>query len=118
MDGLKVRGEAAIAQAKELDAAQKIREANSEKLITAAMNKAKASGQDYDSKATFQQLQYVRETVKATQELSTALEGVSSKEQMTADKANVIKGIFANLQNFVWGVIFLALRDTKLSTLC
>lgn len=99
MDGLKVRGEAAIAQAKELDAAQKIREANSEKLITAAMNKAKANGQDYDSKATFQQLQYVRETVKATQELSTALEGVSSKEQMTADKANVIKGIFANLQN-------------------
>ena len=98
MDQLKARGEAAIAQAKELDTAKKIREEASEKLFTAAAKKAQDNGVKFDAGGAAKELSYIRASVEATRELDAALDGVATSGEVTEQNAKDIYDIFVKLQ--------------------
>jgi hypothetical protein len=98
MDQLKARGESAIAQAKELDNAKKLREAASDKLFTTAAKKAKDNGVKFDASGAAKELSYIRASVDATRELDAALDGVATSGEVTERNTKQIYDIFTKLK--------------------
>ena len=99
MDQLKARGEAAIEQAKEVDAAKKSREEAADKLYAASAKKAIDSGVKFDASATAKELSYVKATAEAALDLDAALEQVKSSGEATEQNAQDIYNVFTKLQS-------------------
>ena len=101
MDQLKARGELAITQAKELDAAKEAQMNASGKLYTAAAGKANQAGKEFDTAAAAEQLKYIRESVKASRELDTVMQSVNSTQEISEQNAKDVLSVFEKLQKIL-----------------